>query len=98
MRLGPGFGGDVPTSELALASTLKLLVQPLAAWAVASLVLGVEGHTLLAVVVCSALPTAQNIFVHATRYDRATTLARDTILVTTALSVPVTIVITLLLG
>ena len=29
--------------------------------------------TLLAVVVCSSLPTAQNIFVHATRYDRART-------------------------
>ena len=38
------------------------------------------GGALLAVVVCSSLPTAQNIFVHATRYDRATTLARDMVM------------------
>lgn len=57
-----------------------------------------QGHALLAVVVCSALPTAQNIFVHATRYDRATTLARDTILLTTIGSVPVILLVTVLLG
>ncbi len=49
-------------------------------------------------VVCSSLPTAQNIFVHATRYDRATTLARDTILVTTIGAVPLIAVVVLLLG
>ncbi len=98
LRLGPGFGGDIPKAELALTTILKLAVQPLVAWAVAALALGIGGHALLAVVVCSALPTAQNIFVHATRYGRATTLARDTILLTTALSVPVVLVITLLLG
>jgi predicted permease len=65
---------------------------------VAHFVLGLSGHALLAVVVCSALPTAQNIFVHATRYDRAVTLARDTILITTLGSVPVILLITLLLG
>ena len=77
---------------------LKLIVQPLVAWAVAAGLLGVQGHALLAVVVCSALPTAQNIFVHATRYDRATTLARDTILLTTIGSVPVILLVTVLLG
>ena len=58
------------------SSDLKLFVQPAVAWFVASVLLGVDGHALLAIVVTSALPTAQNIFVHATRYDRATTLAR----------------------
>ena len=71
---------------------------PLTAWAVASLFLGVGGHALLAIVVTSALPTAQNIFVHATRYQRHEVLARDTILITTALSVPVILLVTLLLG
>ena len=71
LRLGPGFGGDVPPGELALTSSLKLAVQPLVAYAVAHLALGLSGHALLAVVVCSSLPTAQNIFVHATRYDRS---------------------------
>ena len=60
--------------------------------------LGVDGHALLAVVVTSALPTAQNIFVHATRYDRGTVLARDTILITTMGSVPVILLIAGLLG
>lgn len=98
LRLGPGFGGGVPRGELALTSTLKLVVQPLVAWAVAHHALGISGAPLLAVVVCSSLPTAQNIFVHATRYDRATTLARDTILVTTIGAVPLIAVVVLLLG
>lgn len=98
LRLGPGFGGGVPAPELALTSTLKLAVQPLVAYAVAHHALGLTGHALLAVVVCSSLPTAQNIFVHATRYDRSTTLARDTILVTTIGAVPLITLVVWLLG
>ena len=98
LRLGPGFGGDVPTGELALTSSLKLAVQPLVAYAVAHLALGLSGHALLAVVVCSSLPTAQNIFVHATRYDRSPTLARDTILVTTVGAVPLITLVVWVLG
>lgn len=98
LRLGPGLGraGSVP--ELVTTSVLKLAVQPLVAWGVASLLLGVGGHALLAIVVCSALPTAQNIFVHATRYGRATVLARDTILITTVGAVPVILLVAWLLG
>ena len=81
--------GTAPTS---------LVVQPLVAWVVAHLVLGIDGPALLAVVVCASLPTAQNVFVHATRYDRATTLARDTILVTTIGAVPVIALVVVLLG
>ncbi|GAA4399969.1 AEC family transporter [Fodinibacter luteus] len=98
LRLGPGFGGVVPAAELALTSSLKLAVQPLVAYAVAHHALGLTGHPLLAVVVCSSLPTAQNIFVHATRYDRSTTLARDTILVTTIGAVPIITLVVWLLG
>ena len=32
-----------------------------------------------------ALPTAQNVFTHAVRYDRGVILARDTIFITTLL-------------
>ncbi len=98
LRLGPGLGKAGSQAELATTSTLKLLVQPVVAYLVASVVLGVEGHALLAIVVTSALPTAQNIFVHATRYDRATVLARDTILITTIGAVPVILVVAALLG
>lgn len=98
LRLGPGLGRAGSMSELVTTSVLKLAVQPLVAWGVASLLLGVGGHALLAIVVCSALPTAQNIFVHATRYGRATVLARDTILITTVGAVPVILLVAWLLG
>jgi malonate transporter and related proteins len=98
LRLGPGLGSGGSAGELAAASALKLVLQPVVAYTVARYALGVEGHALLAVVVTSALPTAQNIFVHATRYDRATVLARDTILITTVGSVPVILLIAALLG
>jgi predicted permease len=98
LRLGPGFGGEVPAAELALTSSLKLAVQPVVAYAVAHFALGLSGPALLAVVVCSSLPTAQNVFVHATRYDRSPTLARDTILVTTVGAVPLITLVVWLLG
>lgn len=98
LRLGPGLGAAGSVAELATTSLLKLVVQPLVAYAVAHFALGVDGPALLAVVVTSALPTAQNIFVHATRYDRGTVLARDTILITTMGSVPVILLIAGLLG
>jgi len=98
LRLGPGLGRAGSVAELATTSTLKLLVQPAVAWFVASVLLGVDGHALLAIVVTSALPTAQNIFVHATRYDRATVLARDTILITTIGAVPVILFVAAVLG
>jgi predicted permease len=98
LRLGPGLGRAGSVAELTTTSLLKLLVQPLVAWFVASVVLGVDGHALLAIVVTSSLPTAQNIFVHATRYDRATVLARDTILITTEGAVPVILLVAALLG
>jgi len=98
LRLGPGLGTAGSMGELATTTVLKLVVQPVVAYAVAHFALGVDGHALLAVVVTSSLPTAQNIFVHATRYDRATVLARDTILLTTMGSVPVILVVAALLG
>lgn len=98
LRLGPGLGAAGSVAELATTSLLKLVVQPFVAYAVAHFALGVDGPALLAVVVTAALPTAQNIFVHATRYDRGTVLARDTILITTMGSVPVILLIAALLG
>ena len=97
LRLGPRpmAGGSV--AELVAVCVLKLLVQPVLAYAAARWVFDLEGRALLAATVVAALPTAQNIFVYATRYDRSTTLARDSIFVTTVLSVPVLLTITALL-
>jgi malonate transporter len=52
----------------------------------------------LAVAIVSALPTAQNVFTYAQRYQRSVLLARDTILLTTVLCVPVMLAIAAVLG
>jgi predicted permease len=96
LRLGPLPGRGVAVGELGLVAALKLVVQPLAAY-LAGRGLGLEGAALLALAVTGALPSAQNIFVHATRYGRSTVLARDAIFVTTTLSVPTIVGITALL-
>jgi malonate transporter len=48
--------------------------------------------------VLAALPSAQNVFNYAQRYDRGEILARDTVLITTVLSVPVLLVVAALLA
>ena len=97
LRLGPRPGHGSSAAELTWLAVLKLVVQPAAA-CLAGVLLGLDDAALLAVTVLSALPTAQNIFVHATRYDRGVVLARDTIFVTTVLSVPAILLITAVLA
>ncbi|SFI34344.1 MULTISPECIES: AEC family transporter [Microbacterium] len=84
--------------DILLAATLKLLVMPVAAWTVAALVFRLGPADVLIVTVLAALPTAQNVFNYAQRYDVGETIARDTILLTTVGCVPVLLGITLLLG
>jgi predicted permease len=88
LRLGPLPGKGSGARELGAITAVKLLVQPLAAYLTGRYALGLSPHALLAVTVLSALPTAQNIFVVAIRYDRRVALARDAIFVTTVLSAP----------
>lgn len=84
--------------DVILASILKLAAMPVVAWLLAYFVWGLEGHALFAVVVLAALPTAQNIFTFAQRYGRGVIVARDTTLVTTALSIVSLVVIAALLA
>lgn len=98
LRLGPLPGRGVPPAELAWATGIKMVVQPLVAYAVGRFLLGLDDPALLAVTVLSALPTAQNVYVIATRYDRSVLLARDTIFVSTLASVPVVVAITALVA
>jgi malonate transporter and related proteins len=98
LRLGPRPGAGEPRIQIATLAMLKLLVQPIAAYLIGAYAVGLSGHDLLAVTVIAALPTAQNIFTFALRYDRGVILARDMIFVTTLFSVPVILIITWLLA
>lgn len=97
LRLGPRFGGGA-AGDVALTSGLKAVVQPAVAYAAGRFLLDLTAAELLAVTVTSALPTAQNIFTHATRYGRGEALARDTILVTTLACLPIIVLIVAVLG
>ncbi|TDC45677.1 AEC family transporter [Jiangella ureilytica] len=90
----PGRGPD--RRPLALAVVLKTLVHPAVAYLL-GLALGLSARELLAVVVLSALPTAQNALTFAMRYGQAQTLVREAVLVTTVLSLPVLVLVTALL-
>ena len=96
LRRGPLPGRGTPPGEIALVTTLKLIVQPIGAY-VAGRALGLAGPALIALAVTAALPSAQNIFVHATRFGRQQILARDAIFVTTLGSVPAILIIVVLL-
>lgn len=84
-------------ADVLVASGFKLFVMPIAAWGIASW-LGLEGDLLRAIVVLAALPTAQNVFNYAQRYDSSVIVARDSITITTVASIPVLVVVSALLG
>lgn len=92
----PATGTDA--GQVWLAVVLKTVAQPVLAFTIGKWVANLDGVALLAVTITSALPTAQNVFVYATAYDRGTGLARDVVLLSTVLSVPVLVGIALLLG
>ncbi|CAL9561741.1 AEC family transporter [Streptomyces sp. enrichment culture] len=81
-----------------LAVALKAVGQPAVAWALASGVFGLRGPQLLDVVVTSALPAAQNLYTYASTYGVGERLARDAILVSTVVSVPVLVGVAAVLG
>lgn len=81
-----------------LASGFKLVVHPTLAYLFAHFALGLSGHALFAVVVTAALPTAQNVFVAASRYQTGVTVAKDTVLITTVVAVPAMIGVAFLLA
>jgi malonate transporter len=97
LRLSPPLGRAGHNGEVLLATVLKMVVMPVVAWGV-GLALGLGDRVLLGVVITAALPTAQNIFLHATRYRLGEDVSRETILVTTLASLPVALLVALVLG
>ncbi|PFG18851.1 AEC family transporter [Serinibacter salmoneus] len=97
LRGSPMPGRSEMKAQLLVVVILKSFVQPLLAYGVGRAV-GLEGDVLLAAVVIAALPTAQNVFTYAMRYDRGVMLARESVLVTTIFSVPVVLLAAALLA
>lgn len=93
---GPKVGSSSSKARGLLATCCKLFIQPLTAFAAAT-ALGGGPETVFAATVTAALPSAQNLFVIASRYQAAVNLVRDTVLITTFGSVPVIFVVSLLL-
>lgn len=73
-------------TEVGVAVALKTVVQPLVAFLVAGPLLGLPDHQVLAVVLCSALPTAQNAYLYAREYGLDTGLARRCVVASTVVS------------
>ncbi len=86
-----------PRRATVIAATMKSFVMPVVAYLVAHVVFGLDARLTYAAVVLAALPTAQNMYQYALRYHTGEVMARDTILLTTAASLPVTLVVALLL-
>lgn len=84
-------------TEVVVATVLKLVVMPAVAWGTA-LLFGMTAQETLVVTVLAALPTAQNVFAYAQRYDVGEAVSRDVILLTTVGCIPVLIGIVVLLG
>ncbi|MFD0020338.1 AEC family transporter [Streptomyces sp. NPDC058382] len=81
-----GGGGATGRAEAGAAVALKTLAQPLIAYLVAGPLMGLPDHQVLAVVLCSALPTAQNAFIYAREYGLDTGLARNSVVASTVVS------------
>jgi len=84
--------------DVLIASGIKAAVMPVVAWLLGSFVFGLSDDQLFAAVVLAALPTAQNVFTYAQRYDRGVLLARDAVLVTTFVAAPVLLLVAALLA
>lgn len=92
------FTGGQDGRDRYTAVVLKVFGQPLLAYLIGRHLLGLDGPALLAAVVTAALPTAQNIFVFASRYDRAVALARDAIVLSTLAAAATLVLIAAWLG
>jgi predicted permease len=104
VTLGMSLYGRTPASgrrsraEVAATVTLKIALQPCVAFVLGRYVVHLSRVDLLAVVICSALPTAQNAFIYAREYGLRTELVRDAIVASSVLSMLSLLLATWLLG
>ncbi len=88
----------VDRRPVVFAVLFKMVAMPLTAWLLGKFVFGLSDHLLFAATVVAALPTAQNVWNYAVRFQRGEQMVRDIVLFTTFLSMPVILLIALLLG
>lgn len=91
---------DTPGQKLetVLAASIKNVLMPLLAYLLAQFVFGLDAQEVFAATVLAALPSAQNMYNFAVRYNVAVGLSRDIVLLSTIGAVPVILVISLLLA
>lgn len=83
--------------DVILESLLKVVVMPVVAWVFGAFVFHFSHEELFVTVVLAGLPSAQNAFNYAQRYQVGVVVARDTVLLTTIAAVPVLVVVAALL-
>lgn len=81
-----------------LATVVKLAWMPFIAWAAGRFLFELDPHALFTVVILASLPSAQNVFNYAQRYQVAIGVGRDSVVVTTVLSLPVMLVVAFFLA
>jgi malonate transporter len=96
LRFGPRIGHG-NRREVAFVTVLKILWQPLVTYLVARHGLGLSAYEVAGVTVMAALPTAQSVFVYAAQFGRGEVLARDSVVITTLVSLPVMVLLAALL-
>ncbi|MEV4844528.1 AEC family transporter [Micromonospora matsumotoense] len=84
-RTSPSRDDRAAPVELVVITALKLVVQPVVAYAV-GLALHLPAPQLLAVVVCAGLPTAQNTFIFGQEYGVGEAVTSRAVVLTTTLS------------
>lgn len=87
---------DGRIGDALLASAMKLVAHPVIAWLIGAFVVGLDGRELMIAVVLASLPTAQNVYVAAVRYETGQVVAKDAVLVTTVLAIPAMMVVALI--
>lgn len=85
-------------TEVIVATALKSAVMPLLTYVVATFLFRLDAELVFGAVIMAALPSAQNVFLFASRYGRGITVARDVVLLSSALAVPALIVAAWLLA
>lgn len=90
--------GSGRRTDVMLALVFKLIVHPLIAWFLAAVVFQLDAAGIFMAVILGVLPTAQNVFVTATHYNQGMVTAKDTVLLSTLLGVPLMFICAMIFG